>query len=101
MISRVECFGIAAVLNINAKALRAALEYFDDLNIFLYNPSVLPDVVFSNPLVYFPVGYARNGVFCALVVYVLTKCSGNLQWRSLNVSHVAVSIFSFLTNQLA
>ena len=32
--SRVECLGIAAVLNINAKALRAALEYFDDLNIF-------------------------------------------------------------------
>ena len=30
MISREECFGIAAVLNIDAKALRAALEYFDE-----------------------------------------------------------------------
>ena len=49
VISRVECHGIAAVLNIDAKALRGALEYFDDLNIFLYYPSVLPDIVFSNP----------------------------------------------------
>ena len=49
VISRVECLGIAAVLNIDAKALRAVLEYFDDLNIFLYYPSVLPDLVFSNP----------------------------------------------------
>ena len=51
MTSRVECFGIAAVLNTDAKALRGALEYFDDLNIFLYYPSVLPDIVFSNPQV--------------------------------------------------
>ena len=49
VISRVECLGIAAVLNIDAKALWAALEYFDDLKNFLYYPSVLPDVVFSNP----------------------------------------------------
>ena len=49
VISRVECLGIVVVLNIDAKALRAAPEYFDDLNIFLYYPSVLPDVVFSNP----------------------------------------------------
>ena len=27
------------------------MEYFDDLNIFLYYPSVLPDIVFSNPQV--------------------------------------------------
>ena len=39
VISRLECLGIAAVLNIDVKALRAALEYFDDLNIFLYYPS--------------------------------------------------------------
>ena len=51
MISRLECLGIAAVLNIDPKALGAALEYFDDLNIFLYYPSVLPDIVFSNPQV--------------------------------------------------
>ena len=30
IISRVECFGIAAVLNIDAKALGAALEYFNE-----------------------------------------------------------------------
>ena len=35
----------------STKALGAALEYFDDLNIFLYYPSVLPDIVFSNPQV--------------------------------------------------
>ena len=58
VISRVECFGIAAVLNIDAKALRAELEYFNDLNIFLYYPSVLPAVVFCNPLVYFRAGCA-------------------------------------------
>ena len=51
VICRLECLGIAAVLNIDAKALRAALEYFDDLNIFLYYPSVLPDIVLSNPQV--------------------------------------------------
>ena len=48
VISKSECLGIAAILNINAKALQAALEYFDDLNIFLYYPSVLSEVVFSN-----------------------------------------------------
>ena len=49
VISRLECLGITAVLNIDANALRAALEYFDDLNIFLYYPSVLPEVVFCDP----------------------------------------------------
>ena len=51
VISRTECLGIAAVLGINAEALTAALEYFDDLNIFLYYPSVLSEVVFSEPQV--------------------------------------------------
>ena len=51
VISRTECLGIAAALGINAEALTAALEYFDDLNIFLYFPSVLPEVVFSDPQV--------------------------------------------------
>ena len=51
VISRTECHGIAAALGINADALTAALEYFDDLNIFLYFPSVLPEVVFSDPQV--------------------------------------------------
>ena len=49
VISKSECLGIAALLNINGEALVAALEYFDDLNIFLYYPSVLPELVFSNP----------------------------------------------------
>ena len=47
MISTVECLGIAAGININAKALGAALEYFDDLNIFLYYPSVLLPTVLT------------------------------------------------------
>ena len=49
VISRTECLGIAALLNINGEALTAALQYFDDLHIFLYYPSVLPELVFSNP----------------------------------------------------
>ena len=49
VISKSECLGIAALLNINTDALTAALEYFDDLNIFLYYPPVLPELVFSNP----------------------------------------------------
>ena len=49
VISKSECLDIAAALNINGETLIAALQYFDDLNIFLYYPSVLPEVVFSNP----------------------------------------------------
>ena len=49
VISKSECLGIAALLNINAEALMAALQYFDNLNIFLYYPTVLPELVFSNP----------------------------------------------------
>ena len=46
VISKKECLSIAALLNINAEALKTALEYFDNLNIFLYYPSVLSEVVF-------------------------------------------------------
>ena len=49
VISETECLGLASILNIDAEALTAALKYFDDLNIFLYYPSVLPEVVFSDP----------------------------------------------------
>ena len=49
VISKKQCIGIASILNIDAEALTAALKYFDDLNIFLYYPSVLPEVVFSDP----------------------------------------------------
>ena len=48
VISKRECLGLAVLLNINAEALKAALEYFDDLNIFLYYPTVLPHLVFSD-----------------------------------------------------
>ena len=51
VISKKKCLAIATILSINAKALTAALEYFDKLNIFLYYPSVLPEVIFSNPQV--------------------------------------------------
>ena len=51
VISKTECLAIAASLNINAEALTAALQYFDNLNIFLYYPSILPEVVFSDPQV--------------------------------------------------
>ena len=51
VISRTACLGIAAALGINAEALTAALEYFDDLNIFSYYPSVLPEIIFSEPQV--------------------------------------------------
>ena len=47
VITRTACQGIPAALGINAEALTAALEYFDDLNIFLYYPSVLPEIEFS------------------------------------------------------
>ena len=51
VISKTECLRIAAILNIDEKALKASLEYFDDLNIFLYFPSVLPEVIFADPQV--------------------------------------------------
>ena len=51
VISKKQCFSIASLLNIDAEALTAALKYFNDLNIFLYYPSVLPEVVFSEPQV--------------------------------------------------
>ena len=49
VISKKWCLSIATLLNMNAEALKAALEYFDNLNIFLYYPSILSEVVFSNP----------------------------------------------------
>jgi len=51
VISRKECLAIAGILNINEEALAAALQYFDNLNIFLYYRSILPEVVFSSPQV--------------------------------------------------
>jgi len=51
VISKKQCISIASLLNIREEALTAALKYFNDLNIFLYYPSVLPEVVFSEPQV--------------------------------------------------
>ena len=51
VISKKQCISIASILNIDAEALTAALKYFNDLNIFLYYPFVLPEVVFSEPQV--------------------------------------------------
>ena len=49
VISKKQCISIASLLNIDAEALTAALKYFDDLNVFLYYPSLLSEVVFSDP----------------------------------------------------
>ena len=49
VISKKQCIGIASILNIDAEALSAALKYFDNLNILLYYPPVLSEVVFPDP----------------------------------------------------
>lgn len=46
-----ECLKVAHNLNFTEGALRAAISYLHDLNIFLHYPAVLPDVVFSDPQV--------------------------------------------------
>ena len=46
-----ECLKVAHSLNFTEGALRAAISYLHDLNIFLHYPAVLPDVVFSDPQV--------------------------------------------------
>ena len=44
-----ECVDIAHKLNISTEAFHVALKYFDDLNICLYYPAVLPGVLFTDP----------------------------------------------------
>jgi len=44
-----ECLDIARKLNISTEAFHVALKYFDDLNICLYYPAVLPSVLFTDP----------------------------------------------------
>ena len=51
VVSKEECLHIASRLKITKKGLDAALVYLDELNIFLYYPSLLPQVVFSDPQV--------------------------------------------------
>ena len=44
-----ECLDLATRLKINNEALKAALNYLDELNILLYYPSLLPNVLFAEP----------------------------------------------------
>ena len=47
-----ECLKIAQSLHFHSEEdVKAALVYLDSLNIFLYYPSVLPNLVFCNPIV--------------------------------------------------
>ena len=51
ILSRNECLGIAHNFRFSEREFNAALQYFDELNVCLYYPHVLPDVVFSDPQV--------------------------------------------------
>ena len=46
-----ECLRIAHKLNVDEEAFREALKYFHELSLFLYYPTILPNVVFSDPQV--------------------------------------------------
>ena len=48
ILSKEDCIHASKALGFNETQLDAALEYFDKLNIFLYKPDILPDVVFTN-----------------------------------------------------
>ena len=50
VISKREYLAIAAVPNIDVEAYTAPLEKFDGLNVFVYYPSVLSNVVFFFPI---------------------------------------------------
>ena len=51
ILSRNECLGIARHFKFSEKEFDTALQYFDELNVCLYYPHVLPNVVFSDPQV--------------------------------------------------
>ena len=51
VLSRKECLSVAQNLRFPEEEFNAALEYFNKLNLCLYYPTVLPDVVFSDPQV--------------------------------------------------
>ena len=51
VLSRNECLSVAHSLRFSEEEFDAALQYFDELNLFLYYPKVLPEVVFSDPQV--------------------------------------------------
>ena len=48
VLSRAECLQMARLLNIREESFEAALVFFNELNIIMYNPKVLPDVIFIN-----------------------------------------------------
>ena len=45
------CFQLGSILHMNKTTVNAALDYFHELNIILYYPSILPNVVFVSPQV--------------------------------------------------
>ena len=51
VLSRKECLSVAHNLRFSEEEFDAALQHFDKLNLCLYYPGVLPDVVFSDPQV--------------------------------------------------
>ena len=51
VLSRKECLVIARQLDFSEEEFDSALTYFDELNLCLYYPLVLPDVVFADPQV--------------------------------------------------
>ena len=51
VMSKDECFAVALRLHFDRESFEAALEYLHELNIIVYYPDTLPDVVFSDPQV--------------------------------------------------
>jgi len=51
ILSRNECLSVACHFGFSEEEFDTALQYFDKLNLCLYYPDVLPDVVFSDPQV--------------------------------------------------
>ena len=49
VVSKRECLRIGFAIRMNGNEVEAALMYYHDMTIFLYFPSVLPDVVFLHP----------------------------------------------------
>ena len=49
VVSMEECQAIAGRLKIERQSLEAALIFFNDMSVWMYIPSVLPDVVFVDP----------------------------------------------------
>ena len=48
ILSKEDCIHVSKALGFNEEQLDVALEYFDKLNIFLYKPNILKDVVFTS-----------------------------------------------------